>query len=119
MVMVFPPFRGSWHIRLRSATGRADRPDRVPGIQRVKRVNLSWNGSPTATSYNVFRSARSSGPYIQIAVGVTQTVYSDLFVSGQTFYYVITSTDSSGNQSGEACSVNLQLPRRTKTHLSV
>ena len=66
----------------------------TPGIQKV---NLSWNSSPTATSYNVKRSTTSGGPYTTIAPNVTGTSYSDTAVSvGTTYFYVVSAVNPTG-----------------------
>lgn len=77
------------------------RPEKLRINSGAEYPQLAWEANTEAdfSSYNIYRSARPSGPYTQIAVGVTQLGYSDHFVSGHTFYYVVTATDSSGNQS--------------------
>lgn len=65
-------------------------------------VNLSWTGSTsTVSGYNIYRSGQSGGPYTRMNSTLdTSTVYSDASVtSGQTYYYVTTAVDASGNES--------------------
>ncbi len=66
-------------------------------------VSLSWTASvsPGVAGYNVYRSTVSGGPYIgQNSSPVTGTSYSDSTVqAGQTYYYVATAVDNSGNES--------------------
>jgi hypothetical protein len=60
-------------------------------------VNLSWNASAAATSYNVKRSTTSGGPYSTIANNVTGTSYTDSAVSGgTTYYYVVSGVNPQG-----------------------
>jgi fibronectin type 3 domain-containing protein len=63
-------------------------------------VALTWNPSPNATSYNLYRGTASGGPYVQVASGITVTTYTDTQVGhSQTLYYVATAvqgTDESG-----------------------
>ncbi len=59
-------------------------------------VDLTWNASSGATSYNVYRGAVSGGPYTEIGSS-NSTAYTDnTVVSGQTYYYVATAVDSGG-----------------------
>lgn len=58
-------------------------------------VALSWNPSTAASSYNVKRSGISGGPYALIA-STAATSYSDEGLASGTFYYVVSSTSSSG-----------------------
>jgi hypothetical protein len=61
-------------------------------------VSLSWtaaSGSPT--SYNVKRSTDSGGPYDEIGTTTAPTVnYNDFVLGGQTYYYVVTAANGSG-----------------------
>src|ERR1700756_1464121 len=63
---------------------------------------LSWTASTSAvTGYNVYRSTVSGGSYAKINSSmVAGTTYTDATAaSGQTYYYVTTSVDSSGVES--------------------
>lgn len=64
-------------------------------------VNLSWDSSPDATGYNVYRSTNPSGTYSKINSTLDpNTAYTDSTVApGQTYYYEATSVDSSGKES--------------------
>lgn len=63
-------------------------------------VTLTWNASPNATSYNVYRGTTSGGPYVKEASGVVDTTYTDVQVThNQTLYYVTTAVNGS-NESG-------------------
>lgn len=61
---------------------------------RVERgiVTLTWDASPGATSYNVYRGTSPGGPYpTPVASGVTGTSATDApDVSGMTCYYIVT-----------------------------
>lgn len=65
-------------------------------------VALSWNASTSVVSgYRIYRGTQSGGPYsvlnTTLNAGLT---YTDSSVqSGQTYYYVVTAVDSSGNES--------------------
>jgi len=61
------------------------------------RVDLNWNASSGATSYNVKRATVSGGPYSTIATGVTTTSYADTTaVNGTTYFYVVSAVNSAG-----------------------
>jgi hypothetical protein len=65
-------------------------------------VALSWTDSATSLSgYNVYRSSVSGGSYSKLdSALVTTTQYVDSTVqAGQTYYYVVTSVNSSGEES--------------------
>jgi fibronectin type 3 domain-containing protein len=59
-------------------------------------VILSWNSSPGATTYNVYRGTASGGPYTRVASGLLSTTYTDVQVTqNQTLYYVTTAVSGS------------------------
>jgi hypothetical protein len=66
-------------------------------------VALTWVPSVSANvvGYNVYRGSMSGGPYTKVnAAVITAASYTDSTVpSGQTFYYVATAVDSSGDES--------------------
>ena len=66
-------------------------------------VSLSWTDSGSGiVGYNVYRGSISGGPYAKINSALdSTTTYTDTSVlGGQTYYYVTTSVDGSGVQSG-------------------
>jgi hypothetical protein len=74
------------------------------GLQAVSHdVVLSWNASTsTVIGYNVYRGQASGGPYTKVTsapVSVTSDVDSTV-QSGSTYYYTVTSIDSSNMESG-------------------
>jgi fibronectin type 3 domain-containing protein len=66
-------------------------------------VSLSWtaSGSPGITGYNVYQGTVSGGPYTKLTSAPIQaTQYTDTTVqSGNTYFYVVTSVNSSGEES--------------------
>jgi hypothetical protein len=63
-------------------------------------VALSWNPSTGGTSYNVYRSVVTGGPYSILASAGDLTAYIDTTVSnGGVYYYVVTALDSQGQES--------------------
>jgi len=74
------------------------------GLQTVSHdVVLSWNASASSViGYNVYRGQVSGGPYTKVTsapVAVTSDVDSTV-QSGSTYYYTVTSIDSSNMESG-------------------
>ena len=66
-------------------------------------VSLSWTDSGSGiVGYNVYRGSISGGPYAKINSALdSTTTYTDTSVlAGQTYYYVTTSVNGSGIQSG-------------------
>ena len=52
-------------------------------------ISLSWNASEGATSYNLLRATSASGPFVELATGLTTTTTNDPSASvGVTYYYV-------------------------------
>jgi fibronectin type 3 domain-containing protein len=57
--------------------------------------------SSNAAGYNVYRGAISGGPYTKVNSSlIVGTTYTDSLVqAGQSYYYVATAVDTSGNES--------------------
>src|SRR5258708_20434625 len=71
-------------------------------------VTLTWNASPNATGYNIYRGTAPGGPYVQIASGIVNTTYTDVRVThNQTPSYVTTPLNGSSESgySSEAAAV--------------
>ncbi len=75
-------------------------------------VALSWNpSSSTVVGYNVYRSGVSGGPYSKINNLNPDTTYTDSTVqSGQTYFYVTTAVDGSGNESANSNQTQAVIP---------
>jgi centrosomal CEP192-like protein/HYDIN/CFA65/VesB family protein/ASPM-SPD-2-Hydin domain-containing protein len=76
-------------------------------------VDLSWNPSTSAVvGYNIYRSSQSGGPYARINSNLNAgTTYTDSNVqAGQTYYYVATSVDGGGLESGFSTQVKAVVP---------
>ena len=75
-------------------------------------VDLTWNASSGAVGYNIYRSTVSGGPYSMINSSLDgTTAYTDnTVVSGQTYYYVATAVDGSGNESGYSNQAKAVIP---------
>lgn len=75
-------------------------------------VSLSW--TPPSSNYSgffVYRSAVSGGPYTKLnAVIDTQAAFVDTGLASGTYYYVVTTVDSSGVESGFSNEVQVVIP---------
>lgn len=83
------------------------------GVTQVQHsVALTWNASNSATGYNVYRSASSGSGYGRVNSSVDGSLsYSDTSVqSGQTYYYVTTAVDASGQESAYSIEVSALIP---------
>ena len=79
-------------------------PTGVNATPGANQVSLSWTaatGSPTG--YNVKRSASSGGSYSTVGTATAPTVtYNDLVLGGQTYYYVVSAVNGSGQSSNSS-----------------
>jgi hypothetical protein len=81
---------------------------------------LSWPASAGATTYNVYRSTTSGGPYSRVSTPgtVTNTAFTDLAVpGGTTYYYIVTALNGFGEsgRSPEASALVACLPPAAPT----
>ena len=80
----------------------------------VHSVTLSWVASTSSTvvGYNIYRGTVSGGPYTMInSTPNASTSYTDTSVTaGQTYYYVVTAVDGSGNESAYSNQVQAIVP---------
>jgi hypothetical protein len=75
-------------------------------------VLLSWNASNSATGYNIYRSATSGSGYARVNSGPDGVLtYSDASVqNGQTYFYVTTAVDATGQESAYSSEVSVLIP---------
>ena len=79
-------------------------------------ATLSWTASTSSnvSYYNIYRGSASGGPYNKIGSTTPNsgaTSYKDTSVSGgQTYYYVATTVDTSGNESGQSNQAAATIP---------
>lgn len=78
-------------------------------------VTLNWTASTSLNiaGYNVYRGTTSGGPYTKLTTTapVNATSYSDTAVqAGQTYYYVATTVDTSGNESAYSSQASATIP---------
>ena len=84
------------------------------GVQPVSHAaTLTWTASTSSVSgYNLYRSSISGGPYTKInSSPIVTTSYVDSTVqAGLTYYYVVTSMDSTGTESTYSNQVLATIP---------
>lgn len=76
-------------------------------------TELSWTASTSSvTGYNVYRGTTSGGPYTKLTASAdSNTTYADDNVqAGLTYYYVVTSVNSSGAESAYSNQVSAAIP---------
>lgn len=77
-------------------------------------VLLTWTASPSsaATGYNVYRSTVSGNDYVRInSSPVAGLSYVDgTVLDGTTYYYVLTTVDSAGDESGYSTELQMAIP---------
>lgn len=66
------------------------------------RIEVSWNAVPGVDSYKVFRATLSSGPYSEIASGITGTTYIDFSASADIIYYYRVRATQNGRDSADS-----------------
>jgi fibronectin type 3 domain-containing protein len=95
----------------------ASAPEAIPvsgnGVTQAQHtVMLSWNASNSASGYNVYRSGTSGSGYARVNSGLDGSLtYSDTNVqNGQTYFYVTTAVDASGQESAYSSEVSILIP---------
>ena len=74
-------------------------------------VDLTWNPVSGSVGYSIYRGDSSGGPYALEASAITGTAYTDsTVISGETYFYVATATDASGQESGYSNAAEAVIP---------
>jgi fibronectin type 3 domain-containing protein len=79
-------------------------------------VALTWNAPApvdgvTIVGYNIYRGTTAGGPYVPIALHVSETAYKDTLVNNdRTYYYVVTAVDSAGRESAYSEEIKAVIP---------
>lgn len=87
--------------------GPSPTPTPTPSPQ-LHSVSVSWTASTTAgvTSYNVYRSTVSGGPYTR-AGNATSTSFTDSVRGGATYFYVVTALNASQVESAVSAEIKV------------
>jgi hypothetical protein len=75
-------------------------------------VTLSWTASSSqVTGYNIYRSPVSGGPYAKVNSAVDpNATYMDMQLASGNYFYVVTSVDQNGVESGYSNEVAVVIP---------
>ena len=74
-------------------------------------VTLSWTASTTSgVTYNVYVGSVSGGPYNKIGNTATLQFQDVNATAGNTYYYVVTALDSTGDESAYSNQVSATIP---------
>ncbi len=75
-------------------------------------VTLSWTPSTSQVSgYYIYRSSVSGGPYVKLNTAPNPaSSYTDAGLTSGTYFYVVTSVDQSGMESGYSNEVTVTIP---------
>jgi glycosidase len=65
-----------------------------------RQATITWAAVPGAASYNVYRSPLSGGGYVLAGSSATNSYTDTGLQNARTYYYVVTSVDALGNESG-------------------
>jgi len=67
-------------------------------------ISLTWDTTPDAVGYNIYRSPLSGGGYVRVNIGpVTSTSFTDTGLRNARYYfYVVTALDMWGNESANS-----------------
>jgi beta-galactosidase len=77
-------------------------PAGVVAVRDDGQVDLSWNPSAAATSYNILRALTQTGPYTALA-STTGTSYTDAgLTNGTTYYYEVAAVGGGGSSANSA-----------------
>lgn len=79
-----------------------DAPNNLAAIEGEGQVNLTWDATGDTVRYNLYRSMFSGGGF-NLLTNTYTTSYTDTTVlNGVTYYYVVSSIDSDGLESGNS-----------------
>jgi hypothetical protein len=113
-VLFTPQSGGTFNSTLNFASTAADSPTAEAlggsGVEPAYTVNLSWDASTSQVAgYNVYRSSSLSGTYSKMNPTLdAATAFTDNTVaSGSTYYYDVTSVNSSGVESSPCTPVKV------------
>ena len=105
---------GSIKVASNAANSQASITLAGTGVQTVSHsVDLIWTASAsTVSGYNGYRSTVSGGPYTKVnSSPVAATTFTDTTVqASQTYFFVVTSVDSSGVESANSTEVSAIIP---------
>jgi hypothetical protein len=111
-----PSSAGSATGSVSVASNASNSPDSIAltgtGAATSGSVMLSWTASTsTVAGYNAYVAQTSGGPYTKMnSSPVTETSYTDSNVAAGTYYFVVTSVNSSNVESSDSAQVSAVVP---------
>ncbi|HUR46339.1 MAG TPA: fibronectin type III domain-containing protein, partial [Candidatus Saccharimonadales bacterium] len=77
-------------------------PTNLTALAGNGRVTLYWNAALTATNYYIKRGTTSGGPFTTIATATASTFSDNTVLNDNTYYYVVSAANASGEGSNSA-----------------
>lgn len=95
-----------------NSTGGGPNPTPTPSNPQSHSVSITWTPSTTAgvTSYNVYRSSVSGGPYARVGNASGSSFTDNSVMAGTTYFYVVTSLNSSQIESAVSSEIKVTVP---------
>jgi hypothetical protein len=111
-----PPLAGSYSGTVAITSNASNSPLSISlAGTATHSVGLSWtDGDPGIAGYRVYRATQSGGPYTvanSSLIGASSW-NDDNVQNGQTYYYVLTAVDASGNESEYSPEVSAAIPNQ-------
>lgn len=92
--------------------GPGPTPTPTPGSPQAHSVSISWTPSTSSgvTSYNVYRSTTSGGPYARVGNASSSSFTDNAVQAGATYFYVVTSLNASQVESAISTEIKVTVP---------
>ena len=74
----------------------------TPTVVSSSQINLNWTASTGATSYTVYRSTSSTGPFTSVGTPTTTTFSDTGLTASTTYYYEVAAVNSAGASANSA-----------------
>lgn len=103
---------GSGSLMSGTSTNPSPAPSPTPANPQAHSVSISWqpSSSPGVTSYNVYRSTVSGGPYARVGNASTANFTDKSVKAGTTYFYVVTSLNASQVESAVSVEIKTTVP---------
>jgi hypothetical protein len=95
-----------------SPGGPGPTPTPTPGSPQAHSVSVSWTPSTSSgvTSYNVYRSATSGGPYARVGNTGSSSFTDNTVQGGATYFYVVTALNAAQVESPVSTEIKVTVP---------
>lgn len=92
--------------------GPTPSPTPTPGSPHAHSVSVTWTASTSSgvTSYNVYRSTVSGGPYARVGNASSSSFTDNTVQAGATYFYVVTSINASQVESSISTEIKVTVP---------